>query len=67
MKIVVFLILAGILISLGSGLYYLSKDGQGSPRVLKALKIRVSLSIALILFLLISYMAGWISPDTLRP
>lgn len=67
MKLVVFLILAGIFASLGSGLYYLSRDGQGSPRVLKALKIRVALSITLILFLLVSYVAGWISPDTLKP
>ena len=63
MKLIVILILAAILASLGSGLYYLSKDGQGSPRVLKALKIRVALSIALIVFLLVSYGIGWISPD----
>ena len=63
MKLIVILILAAILASLGSGLYYLSKDGQGSPRVLKALKIRVALSITLILFLLVSYGIGWISPD----
>ena len=63
MKLIVILILVAILASLGSGLYYLSKDGQGSPRVLKALKIRVALSIALIVFLLVSYGIGWISPD----
>ena len=63
MKLIVILILAAILASLGSGLYYLSKDGQGSPRVLKALKIRVALSITLIVFLLVSYGIGWISPD----
>lgn len=62
MKIVVFLILAAILYSLGSGLYYLSKDGQGSPRVLKALKVRVALSVTLVAFLLISYAVGWIAP-----
>ena len=65
MKFVVILLLAGILYSLGSGLYYLSKDGQGSPRVLRALKIRVALSIVLILFLLLSYAFGWISPDSI--
>jgi len=65
MKLVVLLILAAIFVSLGSGLFYLSKDGQGSPRVLKALKIRVALSVTLILFLLVSYGAGWISPEAL--
>jgi len=66
MKLVVFVMLAAIIVSLGSGLFYLGKDGQGSPRVLKALKIRVALSIALILFLLLSYSAGWISPALLQ-
>lgn len=65
MKLIVLLILAAILFSLGSGLYYLSKDGQGSPRVLKALKIRVALSILLVAFLLSAYFFGWITPDTI--
>lgn len=62
MKIVVFLLLAAIVASLGSGLYYLTRDGQGSPRVLKALKIRVALSATLILFLVLAYTLGWIAP-----
>jgi len=62
MKIVVFLLLAAIVASLGSGLYYLTRDGQGSPRVLKALKIRVALSATLILFLVLAYTLGWIVP-----
>ena len=56
------LILIAILISLGSGLYYLTRDPQGSPRLLKALKIRVALSATLILFLVCSYFLGWITP-----
>ncbi len=62
MKAIVLLILLAILISLGSGLYYLIKDREGSPRLMKALTIRVALSAALILFLIISYSMGWISP-----
>ena len=62
MKYVVFTLLAAILISLGSGLYYLSRDDADSPKVLKALKIRVALSALLILFLLASYFMGWIQP-----
>ena len=65
MKLIVLLILAAILFSLGSGLYYLSKDGQGSKRVLKALKIRVALSILLVVFLISAYFLGWISPETM--
>jgi hypothetical protein len=52
-------LLLAIVVSLGSGLFYLAKDDQNSPRVLKALKIRVALSAVLILFLLLSYYMGW--------
>jgi succinate dehydrogenase hydrophobic anchor subunit len=62
MKAVVLLILLAILVSLGSGLYFLIRDREGSPRLLKALKIRIGLSAALILFLVVSYLLGWISP-----
>jgi len=62
MKIIVFVLLAAIIISLGSGLFYLSRDDSDSGKVLKALKIRVALSAILILFLLASYYLGWIQP-----
>lgn len=62
MKIVVLILLLAIVASLGSGLFYLAKDDQGSPRVLKALKIRVALSATLIAFLLLAYFMGWIQP-----
>jgi hypothetical protein len=61
MKLVVLLILAAILISLGSGLWFLAKDDQGSTRILTALKIRVALSAVLIGFLVVGYFQGWIS------
>ncbi len=62
MKAVVFILLAAILVSLGSGLFYLSRDDADSPKVLRALKIRVALSAILIIFLLASYFLGWIEP-----
>ena len=60
MKIVVFVLLAAIVISLGTGLYYLSRDDADSGKVLKALKIRVALSAVLISFLVASYYMGYI-------
>jgi len=60
MKIVVFILLAAIIISLGSGLYYLSRDDSDSGKLLNALKIRVALSATLILFLVASYYMGYI-------
>ena len=61
MKLVVIVLLLAIVASLGPGLFYLSKDDQNSPRVLKALKIRVALSAVLIIFLIASYYMGWLN------
>ena len=63
MKIIVLLLLAAIVASLMSGLYFLTRDDQGSERMLMALKIRVGLSIALILFLVLAFSFGLIGPE----
>ena len=60
MKLIVITIFLAIVISLGSGLWFLAKDDQGSTRVLTALKIRVVLSAILILFLILAYFQGWL-------
>jgi Protein of unknown function (DUF2909) len=62
MKIFVIAMLVAIVASLGSGLFFLSKDDQGSPRVLNALKLRVALSAILLLALLAAYFLGWLGP-----
>ena len=62
MKIVVIVLLLAIVASLGSGLFYLARDDRNSPRLLKALKIRVALSAVLIVFLVVSYYMGWMNP-----
>ncbi len=61
MKAIVFILLAAIVVSLGSGLYFLTRDKQDSTRMLKALKLRVALSIVLLAFLLSAFYFGWIS------
>ena len=60
MRYVVIVMLLAIIASLGAGLYYLRKDREGSPRLLRMLKLRVALSVLLILFLLVSYSMGWL-------
>ncbi len=60
MKYAVFILLAAIVVSLGAGLYYLSRDDSDSSKMLKALKIRVGLSVVLIVFLVSSYFMGWL-------
>jgi hypothetical protein len=60
MKSVVLILLAAILISLGSGLFYLTGKNHDSRKVQRALRIRVALSAALVLFLVVSYLMGWL-------
>jgi len=62
MKYVVFILLAAIVISLGTGLFYLRREDADSPKMLRALQVRVALSLVLILFLVASYFLGWIQP-----
>ena len=62
MKLIVLLMLGGIVYSLGSGLFYLNKDRQGSGRLAKALTWRIALSLALFAFLIVGAWQGWIVP-----
>ena len=63
MKYVVYVLLAAIVISLGTGLFYLRREDADSSRMLKALQVRVALSAALIGFLVFAYVMGWIPSD----
>lgn len=60
MRIVVILALAGILGSLASALIYLMRDKGESNRTVNALTVRIGLSIALFLFVLLAHYLGWI-------
>jgi hypothetical protein len=59
-KIVVILFLVLIVGSLGSALYYLVRDKGTTDRTVKALTIRISLSIALFVLLMAGYYFGLI-------
>ena len=52
-----------IVIALFTGLFFLAKDKDHppSPRLLTALKVRVSLSILLVVVLVVSYQMGWLT------
>ena len=65
MRIVVLLLLVGIVVSLGSGLYYLTRDQMDSGRLVRALTWRIALSMALFGFLIVGGYLGWITPGTL--
>lgn len=61
-KIIVILFLFIIIGSLFSGLFYLVKDKGASDRTVKALTIRISLSVLLFILLMIGYATGLLQP-----
>lgn len=64
MRYLVLVILVLIVASLGSALLFVVRDRSGSNRALKALALRVGLSMGLFLFLMAGYYFGWF-PDRL--
>jgi hypothetical protein len=60
MKYVIYILLAAIVVSLGSGLYYLRREDADSPKMLRALQVRVALSLILVVVLVASFFFGWI-------
>jgi predicted MFS family arabinose efflux permease len=65
MKLFVILVLLGIVGSMGSALFYLMRDRDNDKRVLRALTIRVGLSVLLFLLLIGAYFAGLIQPNAM--
>lgn len=63
-KIPVLLLLGFIVFSLAQGMYYLAKDDgeQDKTRVVRALTVRIVLSLTLFGLLIIGYMTGLIAP-----
>jgi hypothetical protein len=61
-RLLILLLLAAIVTSLGVGLYHLS-SGKGDPgKLLRALTVRISLSILLFVLLMLAWHAGLIKP-----
>lgn len=61
-KIILVVLLLAIVASLFSGLFFLMKDDSRQRRTLTALKVRVALSIVLLIFLALSFSQGWLRP-----
>ena len=60
MRILILVLLAAVLVSLFSGLYFVYKDKGGSNRVVISLTIRIVLSLVVFAILIVSYFMGWI-------
>ena len=61
LKLVVVLMLVGVIVSLFSGLFFLLRDRGAGRRTVKALTLRVGLSMAVFALLMVAYRWGWIS------
>lgn len=61
-KILIIACLIAIVVSLGSGMYYLVNDKGESKKMVKALTVRIVLSVALFLLLLIAWSQGMLQP-----
>jgi hypothetical protein len=61
MRYLVIFMLVTVVASLGSALFFLFRDTGNSSRMLRSLAIRVGLSIALFIFLMVSYRFGLIT------
>ncbi len=66
MKWVIPIALLMIVTSLGSALYFMMKDKGGSSRMIHSLMLRIGLSIALFLGILIAHYFGYIEATGIR-
>ena len=66
-RLIIILVLAAILASLFSGMYFMLKDRGRSTRNVKALSIRIGLSLLLFALLIIAYLSGIIKPNDVHP
>jgi H+/Cl- antiporter ClcA len=66
-RIIVIVVFLGILVSLGSALFHLTRGGtqrtpDDSRKMARALTVRVALSLVLFLLLMLAWYAGLIEP-----
>jgi len=66
-KILVLVVMLAIVISLGSGLYFLLTDKGKSKRLVNSLTWRIGLSVSLFILLLIAWLFGLIEPNPNTP
>jgi hypothetical protein len=62
-KITIVVVMLGIIASLGSGLVFLMRDRSQSRRTLNALTVRIGLSVALFLLIVLGLATGFIEPN----
>ena len=66
-KVIIVLFLFAIIGSLFSGLFFQMKDKGTSERTVRALTVRVSLSVLLFILLMIGFATGVLQPHGIHP
>ena len=66
MKWIIPIVLLMIVASLGSALYYMMKDRGNSSRMVRSLMLRIGLSIALFLGILLAHYLGFIQATGIK-
>ncbi len=69
-NLIIYLILLAIAASLALALFGLLKaksDNGDRAKIVKALSIRIGLSIFLFIFLIVCFLMGWIKPHGINP
>ncbi len=64
-KLLIVACLIAIVVSLGSGLFHLVNDKGESKKMVRALTLRIALSVALFILLFIAWSQGMIEPHGL--
>lgn len=66
-KLPILLVLGFIVFSLGEGMYFLAKDDGNADktRVVRALTVRITLSLLLFALLIVGYWTGFLEPHGL--
>ncbi len=65
-KVFVICVMLAIVYCLGSGIFYLMRDGGKTNRTVKALTWRIALSLALFFLLFVAFALGYIQPHGIR-
>jgi cytochrome bd-type quinol oxidase subunit 2 len=65
-KILIIVTLFAIIASLGSALFHMSKDKGDSKKMVRALTIRIGLSVVLFILLMLAWYNGLIQPHGLQ-
>lgn len=64
-KILIIIVLIAILVSLGSALFHLSSRKGDPKKMVRALTVRIGLSLALFILLMVAWYNGLITPHSL--